>query len=127
MLGAVNPPQFLQDIIVYTGSGLASCFLGPMVFALYWPRANTAGCSAGMAAGFLAHLSLYLAGWIWKGSFFEPYRVFNMDPIILGLVVSFLTVYVVTLWTPAPSKELVRRYFYKRKTWDPSTRPLPKR
>ena len=114
MLGAVNPPQFLQDIIVYTGSGLAACFLGPMVFALYWPRANTAGCSAGMAAGFLAHLSLYVAGWIWNESFFEPYRVFNLDPIILGLVVSFLTVYVVTLWTPAPSKELVRRYFYKR-------------
>ncbi len=55
-----------------------------------------------------------MAGWIWNGSFFEPYRVFNLDPIILGLVVSFMTVYVVTLWTPAPSKELVRRYFYKR-------------
>ena len=37
MLGAVNPPQFLQDITVYTGSGLAACFLGPMVFA---PDAN---------------------------------------------------------------------------------------
>ncbi len=42
MLGAVNPPQFLQDIIVYCGSGLAACFLAPMVFALYWPRVNAA-------------------------------------------------------------------------------------
>ena len=43
MLGAVNPPQFLQDIIVYTGSGLAACFLAPMVFALYWPRVERPG------------------------------------------------------------------------------------
>ena len=27
MLGAINPPQFLQDIIVYTGSGLAAWYL----------------------------------------------------------------------------------------------------
>ena len=62
MVGAINPPPFLQDIIVYTGSGLAAAFLAPVVFAIYWPRSNATGCIAGMAAGFAAHLSMYVAG-----------------------------------------------------------------
>jgi sodium/pantothenate symporter len=114
MLGAVNPPQFLQDIIVYTGSGLAACFLGPMVFALYWPRVNAVGATSGMLAGFLAHLAMYVTGWFVHGSFFRPFQIFNLDPIIIGLVVSFVTVYVVTLLTPPPPEDLVRKYFYKR-------------
>ena len=112
MLGSINPPQFLQDIIVYTGSGLAACFLGPVVFTLYWPRANASGCMAGMLAGFLAHLSMYTAGALVNGSFFLPYKLFDLDPIIVGLVVSFVAVYVVTLRTPPPPRELVQKYFH---------------
>ena len=113
LLGAVNPPQFLQDIIVYTGSGLAACFLAPMVYALYWPRSNVEGCMAGMLAGFAAHLSMYIGG-IWaNGSFFRPYKLFDFDPIIVGLLVSFVAGYLVTKWTPPPSEDLVRKYFHK--------------
>ncbi len=115
LLGAVNPPRFLQDIIVYTGSGLAACFLGPMVFALYWPRANSRGCMAGMIAGFLAHLSMYVAGFLFYQRF-TPYRLFNLDPIVVGLFVSFASVYIVTKLTPPPSEEIVRKYFCKPKS-----------
>ncbi len=114
-LGAVNPPQFLQDIIVYTGSGLAACFLAPMVFALYWPRANSAGSIGGMLAGFAAHLAMYIGGIFVNGSFFKPYKLFNFNPIIIGLLVSFVAVYVITRMTPPPSEEIVRKYFYKKK------------
>ena len=113
MLGAVNPPQFLQDIIVYTGSGLAACFLAPMIFALYWPRSNAQGCISGMLAGFAAHLSMYIAGIFVNESFFNPYRLFNFDPIIVGLLVSFSTTYFVTRATTPPPEDLVRKYFYK--------------
>ena len=113
LLGAVNPPQFLQDIIVYTGSGLAACFLAPMVYALYWPRSNVEGCMAGMLAGFAAHLSMYIGG-IWaNGSFFRPYKLLDFDPIIVGLLVSFVAGYLVTKWTPLPPGDLVRKYFHK--------------
>lgn len=111
MIGAINPPQFLQDIIVYVGSGLAACFLAPIVYALYWPRANSQGCIAGMLAGFAAHLALYFGGIFANGSFFNPYRIMNFDPIIFGLLVSFATVYIVSKMTPAPSAELVKKYF----------------
>jgi Na+/proline symporter len=111
MLGAVNPPQFLQDIIVYTGSGLAACFLGPMAYALYWPRVNKQGAIAGMLAGFLAHLAMHVIGMIVYGSFFRPATVLGFEPVVVGLLVSFATVYVVSRLTPPPPVELVRKYF----------------
>ena len=113
LLGAVNPPQFLQDIIVYTGSGLAACFLAPVVYAIYWPRSNVEGCMAGMLGGFISHLSMYVGGIFANGSFFRPYRLMDFDPIIVGLLVSFLAGYLVTLRTPPPPEDLVRKYFYK--------------
>ena len=112
MVASVNPPQFLQDIIVYTGSGWAACFLGPVVFALYWPRATAGGCMVGMAGGFLAHLSLYAAGSVINGSFFVPVRVLNMDRSLWGLGASVVATYVGCLVTGAPEEGLVRKYFY---------------
>ena len=114
MIGAINPPKFLQDIIVYTGSGLAAAFLAPVVFALYWPRVNAVGCMSGMIAGFGAHLSMYISGKFVHGTFFSPYRPFNIDPIIIGLAVSFSVVYLVSKMTAPPSEEIVRKYFYRR-------------
>ena len=111
MLGAINPPQFLQDIIVYTGSGLAASFLAPMIYALYWPRTNTSGAIAGMLAGFAAHLSMYVMGWYLNGNFYHPYQLFNVDPILVGLFASFATGYLVTKLTPPPPESLVRKYF----------------
>ncbi len=111
MLGAVNPPQFLQDIIVYTGSGLAASFLAPMIYALYWPRTNTSGAIAGMLAGFAAHLSMYVMGWSLNGNFYHPYQLFNVDPILVGLFASFAAGYLVTRLTPPPPESLVRKYF----------------
>jgi Na+/pantothenate symporter len=114
MIVAVNPPDFLQDIIVYVGSGLAASFLAPVVFLLYWPRANVQGSTIGMLAGFSSHFSMYVAGAFVNDSFFRAYRLFNFDPIIVGLVVSFAVTYFATLATPEPPQELVRKYFYRK-------------
>ena len=111
-LGALNPPQFLQDIIVYTGSALAASFLIPVAVSLYWPRANVAGAAGGMLCGFAAHLGLYLAGWAMHRSF-QPLAPLNIDPIVWGLLASLVGAIVITLATPRPPEHLVRRYFYR--------------
>lgn len=64
VIGALNPPGFLQYIIVFTGTGQASAFLVPMVLALFWRRATRQGVLAGMLGGFLTVASLYVLGWI---------------------------------------------------------------
>lgn len=114
MIVAINPPDFLQDIIVYVGSGLAACFLAPVIFLLYWPRSNVQGSTIGMLAGFSAHFAMYVTGAFVNDSFFRPYRLMDFDPIIIGLFVSFTVTYLATLATPAPPQELVRKYFYRR-------------
>jgi len=112
VLGALYPPRYLQDIIVYTGSGLASCFLVPMALGVYWPRVTTAGATAGMLGGFLSHFSLYGAGFIVYGRF-QAVRIANFDPLIPGMVVSLLAAVVVTLITAPPPERLVRKFFYQ--------------
>lgn len=113
MLAAVNPPLFLQDIIVFTGSGLATSFLVPIGLSLYWPRFNAYGAMAGMASGFLSNLVLYAIGYWMNGrmSAFEP---LGIHPFLLGGLLSLACSIGVTLATPAPSREIVLRFFYRR-------------
>src|SRR5438093_711642 len=59
----LRPPDFLQYLIVFTGSGMACTFLAPTVLALYWRRATRAGALAGLVSGFLSVAVLYVLGW----------------------------------------------------------------
>jgi len=110
VLGALYPPAYLQDIIVYTGSGLASGFLVPMGLALYWSRMNAAGAIAGMLAGFLSHLALYSVGFFVHGGF-QAIRIAYLDPLIPGVAVSLVASVGVALATAPPSEGLVRKFF----------------
>lgn len=116
VLGALNPPTYLQDIIVYTGSGLASGFLVPMALSLYWSRMNAAGAIAGMLAGFVSHLALYGAGFIVYGRF-QAIQMASLDPLIPGVAVSLVASVGVALVTAPPPPGLVRKFFGR-----PSTR-----
>ena len=110
VLGARYPPAYLQDIIIYTGSGLASCFLAPVALALYWPRLNTPGAAAGKLGGFLTHLALYGAGFL-VGDGFKAVRIAHLDPLIPGIVVSLLAALLITWITAPPPESLVRKFF----------------
>ncbi len=112
VFGALNPPMYLQDIIVFTGSGLASCFLVPVGLGLYWSRLNSAGAMAGMLGGFLCHFALHGAGFVVHGGF-QAVRIANLDPLIPGLVVSLLAAIVATLLSAPPPAHLVRKFFYR--------------
>ena len=116
VLAAMNPPKFLQYIIIYVGSGLAAAFLAPVALGLYWPRTTTKGAMCSMLVGFLSHLSLYLIGWITGGDFSKPYRPLGLDPVVVGIVSSFIAGFVVSLLDTPPDQSLVQRYFYRRRT-----------
>ena len=115
VVAALNPPEYLQDLIVYVGSGLASCFLAPVALGLYWKRMTTPGAIASMLIGFLSHLSLYVAGWADGAGFDEPYRPLSLDPVVVGIGASFVGGIVVALLTKPPSDDVVRRYFYRKR------------
>lgn len=109
-LGALNPPTFLQTIIVFTGGGLSASFLVPVALALYWPRFNTQGAIAAMVAGFAMHVVSYVPWYVMAGQF-RPYKIGGFDPFLPEIIVSLVVTIVVCRSTPPPGRPLVERFF----------------
>jgi sodium/pantothenate symporter len=113
MLGVVavmHPPQFLQHLIVFASAGLGACFLMPMVFALYWRKATASGVVAGMLAGGLTVLALYLVGFLKTGKFGE-YLLLGFHPFIWSVLVSTILIYVISLKGTPPAEKVQERFF----------------
>ena len=96
MLAVLNPPEYLQDLIVFATSGLAGCFLMPVLLGLYWPGMTAHGAIAGMLGGLGCHLVLYLIGWIVNGKF-ASYQLLEFNPFIWAILVSGLLSYLASL------------------------------
>ncbi len=119
-VGALHPPDFVQYIIIFTGSGMGCTFLAPVVLALYWRRATRAGALAALFGGFASVGLLYVLGWAGVGKEgltgpaskeFAPLYLFGIDPLVYGLGISFgLGVLVSLLTEPLPAGH-VNRYF----------------
>jgi SSS family solute:Na+ symporter/sodium/pantothenate symporter len=126
-VGALRPPRFLQQIIIFTGAGMGCTFLAPVVLALYWRRATRAGALAALVGGFATLLILYTLGWVGIGKPleeigslarvgvatepFQPLFLFGLDPLIYGFLASFGLGIGVSLFTqPLPATQ-VDRYF----------------
>lgn len=112
MLAAVNPPKFLQNIIVFTGTGLSTTFLVPVFLLLYWPRFNLAGALAGIWTGVTSHAVLYAIGtWQHPQRQITAYEPGGFHPFICGTVLSLLAAVAVTWATRPPTRSLVQAYF----------------
>jgi sodium/pantothenate symporter len=135
---ALNPPQYLQALVVLSSSLGAATLLTPVVMACYWRRATAAGVLSAMATGFVIHIGLYLAGIIqnWATAanpqsplqksllgflgpdpligpvgLLRPYYIFGVDPVIWGMLASAIAGIVVSLATSPPPRELISRLF----------------
>lgn len=100
---ALYPPEFLQYIVIFSGTGLSATFLFPTLFAVYWPRMNRAGCLLGMCAGFVSFVAQY-AVWgtrSWGG----------FDPFVWSLAVSAIGCWIGTMRGAPTPDEVLRVYF----------------
>src|SRR5262249_24544676 len=98
---ATHPPTYLQLIIVFSATGMASAFLLPALLGAFWRRSTAAGAIAGMVTGVVVTLGLYLLGTfpqaLGVGRFlpanpeigaaggFRAYYLLGFDPCIWGL------------------------------------------
>jgi SSS family solute:Na+ symporter/sodium/pantothenate symporter len=116
-VGSLWPPRYLQYMIIFTTSGMACTFLAPTVLGLYWRRATRAGAVAALLGGFGTLSVLWILGFFWNigkegktgpaGERFAPLYLFDLDPLIYGLVLSFVLGIAVSLWTePLPAKHV---------------------
>jgi Na+/proline symporter len=135
---ALNPPEYLQLIIVFASSGMASAFLAPAVMGAFWRGATAAGATAAMCVGAGVTLGLYALGsfgpkalgldWLFGPNpnigapgVYRPYYLAGLDPCVWGLSLSFLTGILVSLRTRAPDPVRVALLFEAQ----PPSAPAP--
>jgi SSS family solute:Na+ symporter/sodium/pantothenate symporter len=125
---ALRPPKYLQLIIVFSSTGMASAFLVPALLGSFWRKASAAGAIAAMATGTSVTLGLYLLGtvgparlhldWLFgpnppigASGTFRPYYLLGFDPCIWGLSSSLLAGLLVSAFTAPPSPERISLLF----------------
>lgn len=116
----LNPPDYLQALVVMSTSCGASALAIPMLMACYWRRATSAGVLTAMLAGAGTVLFLFAAGQMdWFGppqtigmeKGFKPFFVYGLEPVVWGLAVSAISGVVVTFATKPPRAEHVALFF----------------
>ena len=100
---ALRPPDYLQYIVVFSGTGLAATFLLPTVLAVYWTGMNRTGCMAGVLGGFISFLLQYAA--------YGTQSFMGLDPFVWSLGISALGCVAGSLWGPSEPRSLLARYF----------------
>lgn len=125
---ALNPPDYLQLIIVFSSTGMASAFLMPAMLGCFWRRATAAGAIAAMVVGASVTLGLYALGtfgtealhldWLFgpnpdigAAGRFRPYYLAGLDPCIWGLSTSLVAGLVGSLLSPPPPPARVSLLF----------------
>jgi Na+/pantothenate symporter len=117
----IRPVEYLQAIVVFSGTGAAATFVVPSLFTAFWRRATVPGVLAAMIVGGLTMIGLYGAGFYlaWTGydqligpaTKFRPYYLLGLDPIVWGLLGSTIAGVGVSLCTSPPDPERLRRLF----------------
>jgi SSS family solute:Na+ symporter/sodium/pantothenate symporter len=119
-VAALQPPRFLQFLIIFTTGGMACTFLAPTVLALYVRSATKAGALAAMVSGFVTVMSFYILGWQGIGKEgltgpaaekVAPVYLFGLDPLVYGMLVSFALGPIVSWFTSPLPQSHVDRYF----------------
>ena len=115
-LVAIRPPTYLQMIVVFSSTGMASAFLVPALLACFWRRASAEGAMAAMLAGVATTVGLYAIGMTWPNwlsafladtsamgpkSGLRPYYLFGFDPCVWALLAS-LAAGLVGSWLSRP-------------------------
>lgn len=102
---AWEQPGRILDMVSYAWAGFGASF-GPVVLtSLFWRRMNKWGAMAGIISG-----AVVVVAWSYFDLSTKIGLSENLYEIIPGFIVSVLMIYVVSLVTAAPTKEMTDRF-----------------
>ena len=115
----IKPVDYLQVIVVFSGTGAAATFCVAALMLAFWRRATVAGMLSAMITGGGTVISMYLLGIQGFGAEtligpiakFRPYFLLGVDPLLWGLAVSLVAGIMVSLFTTPPDAALVSKLF----------------
>jgi cation/acetate symporter len=109
---AIILPQSILIFVSWAFSVAASGLFAALVLGVFWKRCTSAGAVAGMIAGFAVCLyytfgTEYYGVPLWfQGTALTPRGLSNIAAGVIGIPVSFVVTIVVSLLTPAPSRQM---------------------
>jgi cation/acetate symporter len=93
----------IVELVAWAFSLAAASFFPALVMGIWWKRANKAGALAGMVVG-LGVTLFYMVGSRFYGMTW--FGTATVASGVFGIPLGFLTIWVVSLFTAAPSKEM---------------------
>lgn len=100
---ALNPPEFLQLIVVFAGTGMGATFTWPIILAIFWPRMNRTGALSGVIFGFGSFILQYAIN--------GDVSVLGFHPFVWSFLLSLLSCVLGSFVSPRQSNELLNIYF----------------
>ena len=98
---ALKRPVFIVNLMIISWGTLLGVFLAPYLYGLFWRRTTLAGVYAGIGVGLVGAVTLFVK--------------WGQDGVPLAgaiiMILPLLVVPVVSLLSPAPSQEIIRRAF----------------
>ncbi|GHV33203.1 sodium/panthothenate symporter [Synergistales bacterium] len=102
MFLALNPPRFLQDIVMFAISGFAASFTVPILLGFFWKGGSPSGGLCSMISGFVTLIYLYLQP--------NP-NPLGFNPLVWGLVVSAVVMVAVSKVTKPNDAAFMEKIF----------------
>ncbi len=103
VLLALTPPEYLQLVVVFAMGGLEATFFVPILFGLYWKKANKYGAIVSMYTGLLSYIAI--TQW-WP-------NLLGVHPIAISLALAIAAMIVVSLITPATPQHIIQKFWGK--------------
>ncbi|SHH54547.1 sodium/pantothenate symporter [Anaerosphaera aminiphila DSM 21120] len=95
---ALDPPELMVWLNLFSSGGVICTFIWPIVLGLYWKRGNAKGAIASVLTGVGSYIAFNIMGM----------RPLGMHAVVLPLIISFVVYIVVSLATPAPSLDIIK-------------------
>lgn len=98
---SLNPPDLIVWVNLFAMGGLECAFLCPIVFGLYWKRANATGALLSTIVSVVAYLLMKALG----------VSVFGLDAIVPAIVLSIVSFIIGSYLGKKPSKDVMELYY----------------
>ncbi len=99
---ALNPWDFVWEMSTLAAGTMGAGFVAPMMVGLYWKEATCDGAIWAVITGVVVNVIWYVAG-----------LSYIVHPFLPGMLVSFITIFVVSKMTKGVSGEIVSIFFDK--------------
>jgi len=109
---SLNPPDVVAALTSFFFGLMACTFLAPYTLMLYWKKISRAGAWAGMLGGFIFTMLWYIliyfktAPKLIGGSITDNYMINMLDPIFIGLPLSFILCFVISKFFKQDKEEI---------------------